>query len=97
MTIKSVIGSYFILVRFSRAAIYVIKIPIYMIYFHLINFSQYIDLDINVIVCEYLGLLESLRHLMVDLSREKHIKNLILLVTIEIGTFRLSVIISTNF
>ena len=46
-------------------------------------------------VCEYLGLLEPLRHLIVDLSREKHIKVLILFVTIEIGAFRLSAIKSS--
>ena len=39
--------------------------------------------------CEYLGLLEPLRHLIKDLSSEKHIKVLTLFVTIEIGTFRL--------
>ena len=42
-------------------------------------------------VCRYLGLLEPLRHLIVDLSGEKHIKVLILFITIEIGAFRLSV------
>ena len=47
-------------------------------------------------VCEYLGLLEPLRHLIVDLSREKHIRVLILFVTIKIGAFRLSAIICAN-
>ena len=47
-------------------------------------------------VCEYLELLKPLRHLIVDFSREKHIKVQILFVTIETGTFRLSAIISTN-
>ena len=45
-------------------------------------------------LCEYLGLLEPLRHLIKDLSCEKHIKVLILFVTIEIGTFRLFAILS---
>ena len=35
-------------------------------------------------VCEYLGLLELLRDLIVSLSRENHIKVLMLFVTIEI-------------
>ena len=47
-------------------------------------------------ICEYLGLLKHLRYLIVDLNREKHIKVLILLVTIEVGAFRLSAIISAN-
>ena len=47
-------------------------------------------------VCEYLGLLEPLRHLISDLSRYKHIKVLTLFVTIEIDAFRLSAIISAN-
>ena len=47
-------------------------------------------------VCEYLGLLEPFRHLIMDLSREKHIKVLILYLTIEIGAFGLSAIISAN-
>ena len=38
-------------------------------------------------VCKYLGLLEPIRHLIVDLSRKKHVKVLILFVTIEIGAF----------
>ena len=46
-------------------------------------------------VCECLGLLEPLRHLIVDLSREKHIKVLLFL-TIEIGVFCSSAIISAN-
>ena len=46
--------------------------------------------------CEYLGILKSLSHLIVDLSREKHIKVLILFETIKIGAFRLSAIISAN-
>ena len=45
-------------------------------------------------VCEYLGLLEPLRDLIMNLSRENHIKVLILFVAIEIGAFRLSAIIS---
>ena len=48
-------------------------------------------------ICEYLGILETLRHLIMDLSREKHIKVLILFVTIKVGTFRISAIISANF
>ena len=36
-------------------------------------------------VCEYLGVLEPLKHLFVDLSREKPIKVLILFLTIEIA------------
>ena len=47
-------------------------------------------------VCEYLGLLEPLRHLIVDHNREKHIKVLILFVTIEIGVFHSSATISAN-
>ena len=47
-------------------------------------------------VCEYLGHLEPPRYLIVDLSRKKDIKVLILFVTIEIDTFRLSAIISAN-
>ena len=47
-------------------------------------------------VCEYLGLLEPLRHLIVDLNREKHIKVLIWFVTIEIGVFHSSATISAN-
>ena len=45
---------------------------------------------------EYIRLLIPLRHLIVDFSREEHIKVLILFVTIEIGAFRLSAIISSN-
>ena len=48
------------------------------------------------LICEYLGLLKHLRCLIVDLNREKHIKVLILLVTVEIGAFCLSGIISAN-
>ena len=47
-------------------------------------------------VCEYLGLLEPLRDLTVDLSREKHIKVLTFFVTKEVGAFHLSAIISAN-
>ena len=47
-------------------------------------------------VCEYLGFLKPLRHVILDLSREKHIKVLIPFVTIEIGAFHLSAIISAN-
>ena len=47
-------------------------------------------------VCEYLELLEPLRHLIVDLSMEKHIRVLILFVTTEIGAFCLSAMISAN-
>ena len=47
-------------------------------------------------ICEYLGLLEPLMCLIVDLSREKHIRVIILFVTIKIGTFYLSAIISAN-
>ena len=47
-------------------------------------------------VREYLGTLEPVRNLIVDFSREKHIKVLILFVTIEIGAFRLFAIISAN-
>ena len=47
-------------------------------------------------VCEYLGFLKPLRHAILDLSREKHIKVLIPFVTIEIGAFHLSAIISAN-
>ena len=36
-------------------------------------------------VCEYLGVLGPLKHLFVDLSREKHIKVIILFLTIEIA------------
>ena len=43
-------------------------------------------------VCEYLGLLEPF----MDLSREKHIKVLILYLIIEISAFGLSAIISAN-
>ena len=39
-------------------------------------------------VCEYLGLFEPVRHLIVDLSTENHIKLVILFVTIEISAFR---------
>ena len=46
--------------------------------------------------CEYLGLLKPLRNLIVDLSREKHTKVLILFATIEIGVFHLPAIISAN-
>ena len=38
-------------------------------------------------LCECLGLLESLRHLIVDLSREKHTKVLILFVTTKLALF----------
>ena len=47
-------------------------------------------------VCEYLGLLEPLRNLIMDLSRGKHIRVLILFVTIKISVFGLSAIISAN-
>ena len=48
-------------------------------------------------VCEYLGLLEPLRHLIVNFGREKHVKVLILfVVSTEIGDFCLSGIISAN-
>ena len=83
--------------KFTSYNLSVIEILIYIMYFHLINFNQCIDLDIKSFVCEYLGLLEPLRHhLIVDLSRKKHIKVLTLFVTIEIGVFHLSAIISAN-
>ena len=47
-------------------------------------------------VCEYFGFLEHFKHLVMDLSRENHIKVLILFVTIAIGAFRLSAIASAN-
>ena len=47
-------------------------------------------------VCEYIGLLEPLKHLTMGLTREKHIKVRILFVKIEIGAFCLSTIIFAN-
>ena len=47
-------------------------------------------------VCEYFGLLEPLKKLIVDLSIENRIKVLILFVTIEIGAFHVLAIISAD-
>ena len=68
---------------------------IYIMYFHLINFNALILIPMS-FVCEYLGYLEPLSHVILDLSREKQIKVLILFVTTEIGAFHLSAIISAN-